>query len=41
MEMNVSNTDEQVVATMRKLSDSGLISTRELLEALDKIGFKR
>lgn len=33
--------DEQVVATMRKLSDSGLISTRELLEALDKIGFKR
>lgn len=33
--------DEQVVATMRKLNDSGLISTRELLEALDKIGFKR
>ena len=33
--------DEQVFATMRKLSDSGLISTKELLEALDKIGFKR
>ena len=33
--------DEQVMATMRKLNDSGLISTRELLEALDKIGFKR
>lgn len=31
--------DEQVVATMRKLKDSGLISNRELMEALDKIGF--
>lgn len=33
--------DEQVVATMRKLSDSGLISIRELMETLDKIGFRK
>lgn len=30
--------EEQVMETMRKLNDSGLISTRELMEALDKVG---
>lgn len=34
-------TDEALLSMISKLNDTNLINTRELMEALDKIGFKR